>query len=264
MHKVFSISLITVFLFTLAVAPAFAVTRPGVEKMSSKAAEKKANLQDASMERLKERADKEITRRIESLNKLITRISEFKKLSTTQKNSLTSQVQSEITKLTALKAKIAADTDLATLKADVQSIVTAYRTYALFMPKIQILGSADRLQTTADQMSSHAAQLETKINEQQSNGKDVTELQTLLADMKAQIADANTQAQNAINTVTPLTPEGFPGNKTQLQSARQMVVTGIKDLNTARQDARKIIVGLLKFGKITSTISTTPTVTITP
>lgn len=247
MRKIFSISLITVFLLTLVVSPAFAVTRP--EKMSSNAAVKTANLQDASIEKLKERATKEIDRRIESLNKLITRISEFKKLSAAQKTALTAQVQAEITKLTALKTKIAADTDLATLKTDIQSIVTAYRVYALFMPKIQILGAADRVQTTADTMSSQAATLEVKINEQQTAGQNVTELQTLLTDMKAKIADAKTQAQGAIDTVTPLTPEGFPSNKTQLQSARQMVVTGIKDLNTARQDARKIIVGLMKMSK---------------
>lgn len=260
MQKVFSFSIIFVFLLTV-VSPAFAVTRPSIERTnpSSKAAEKKQERQDASMEKLKERADKEISRRIESLRKLITRISEFKKISSAQKTSLTAQVQAEIDKLTALQAKIAADTDLETLKTDVKSIVTAYRIYALFMPKIQILGSADRLQTTVDQMSSHAARLETKIGEQESNGQDVSELQTLLTDMKANIASAKTQAQNAIDTVTPLTPEGYPDNKTELQEAREMVVTSIKYLNTARQDGRKIIVGLLKLGKATtSTVTTTP------
>lgn len=256
MRKVFSFSIIFALLLVV-VSPAFAIERPVGDKMmklSSNAAEKKGNLQDASMEQLKERANKEITRRIESLNKLLTRINEFKikKLSDVQKTSLTTQVQTEIAKLTALQAKIEADTDLATLKIDIQSIVTEYRIFALFIPKIQILGAADRLLTTADEMSSHAAMLETKINAKQTEGQNVTELQTLLVDMKAKIADAQTQGQGAIDLVLPLTPEGFPGNKTQLQSAREMIGVGIKDLNTARQDARKIIVGLMKFGKISS------------
>jgi hypothetical protein len=260
MNKLFSISITFVFLLTMVVSPAFAVTttRPVVDKMN-KAGSRAAEKNDASMTQLKARADKEISRRIEALTKLLSRIAEFKKLSASQKSSLSVQVQAEIDKLTTLKAKIAADTDLTTLKADVQSIVDAYRIYALFMPKIQILGAADRLQITADAMSSHAATLETKITEKQTAGQNVTELQTLLADMNAKIANAKTQAQNAITTVTPLTPEGYPGNKTQLQSAQQMIVTGIKDLNTARQDARKIIVGLMKLGKTAK-----PSVTTTP
>lgn len=259
MYKLFSFSIVAIFLFTIVASPAFAVTRPATDKMNAKAAEKNQNIQDASMEKLKERANKEIDRRIESLSALIKRISEFKKLSASQKSALTTQVQAEITKLTTLKADIAAETDLEELKELTQSIVDSYRIYALFMPKIQILGTADRLQTTADQMSTQATQLEVKINEQETAGQDVAAAESLLADMKAKIADAKTQAQNAITTVTPLTPEGYPDNKTELQSARQMVVTGIKDLNTARQDARKIIVWLIGQKKIV-----TPTTTPTP
>lgn len=262
MDRIVSLGIIVVFLLTLVVSPAFAVTRPAVDRAAnagSKAAEKRQNTQEANIDRLKERANKEIDRRIASLERLLTRINEMKRMTAAQKTSLTAQVQAEIDKLEALKTKIAADTDMATLKTDVQSIVTAYRIYALFLPKIQILGAADRLQTTADMMSSHAAQLSGKIEEQQTNGQDVTEAEALLTDMNAKIADAKTQAQNAINSVTPLTPEGFPGNKTELQNARQMIVTGVKDLNTARQDARKITVWLIGQKK-----TTTPTVTTTP
>lgn len=262
MRRIVSLSTIVVFFLTLVVSPTFAAARPAVDRAAnagSKAAEKRQNTQDTNIDRFKERANKEIDRRIASLERLLTRINEMKKMTASQKTSLTTQVQTEIDKLEALKVKIAADTDMATLKTDVQSIVTAYRIYALFLPKIQILGAADRLQTTADMMSSHAARLEVKIEEQEANGQDVADAEALLADMNAKIADANTQAQNAINTVTPLTPEGFPDNKTQLQSARQMIATGLKDLNTARQDARKIIVWFVELrGTTTPSVTTTP------
>lgn len=240
----------------------FAQAREG-----SKAAVREQKIQEKVENRtdtLKQRADKEITRRIEALKKLLVKISGFKKLSATQKTTLTTQVQTEISRLTTLQAKIAADTDAATLKADIASIVTSYRIFALFMPKIEILGAADRLLNTSEEMSSQAARLETKLSEAQAKGQTVTDLQTLLTDMKAKIADAKLQGQNAINTVTPLTPEGYPANKTQLQSARQMIVTGIHDLNTARQDARKIIVGLLKLNKDRPITSVTPKLTCIP
>jgi hypothetical protein len=264
MKKILSINLIFVFIFSLVATPALAQGGVLKEKIrnSSTAAnikERAQERQDANMEKLKERAEKEINRRIESLNKLISRINEFKKLSSSQKASLTLEVQTEITSLTTLLAKIKADTDIETLKADVKSIVSSYRIYALFMPQIQILGAADRILNTADQMSSHAARLETKINEQQAKGQDVTDAQALLVDMKAKIANAKTQAQGAIDAVLPLTPEGYPGNKTTLQSARQMITAAIRDLNAARQDGRKIIVWLLTLNKTTTpTIATTP------
>lgn len=264
MRKIFSFGIIFVFLLTVVISPAFAVTRPAVDRdrpanAGSKAAERRPNAQNTNIDRLKDRAIKEIDRRIASLERLLTRMSEFKRLAATQKSSLTAQVQAEIDKLEALKAKITAGTDIETLKTDIQSIVTAYRIYALFMPKIQILGAADRLQTTADQMSSHAARLQVKIEEQEANGQDVADAEELLVDINASISDAKTQAQNAISTVTPLTPEGFPDNKKELQSAREMIVEGIKDLKTAQQDARKIIVWLVQLNE-----TTTPTVTTTP
>ncbi len=277
MYRISILSIIFIFLLALVHVPAFAVDQPNVTRpvtehpmVGSKAADRMENVQNKIQEKtadrsanLQQRANKELTRRINSLNELLTRISGFKKLSDTQKASLTSQVQAQITALTALQAKIAADTDPTALKTDVQSIVQSYRIYALFLPKIQILAAADRVLSVSDEMSSHAATLQTKIAADQSAGKNVSDLQTLLSDMNAKIADAKTQAQGAIDTVTPLTPDGYPANKQQLQSARQMIATAVKDLDTARQDGRKIIVGLLKFGKMTSdkpktTVTTSP------
>src|SRR5579872_6107659 len=80
---------------------------------------------------LKTRADNEITRRITALNDLITRINGFTRLTADQKSSFVTQIQTEINTLTSLKTKIDADTDTATLKTDVQSIVAEYRVFAL-------------------------------------------------------------------------------------------------------------------------------------
>ena len=271
MKKVFSISLIFVFLLSF-MSPVLAEEGIMKEKvkdklrnssiaadMKEKRQEKMEEKGEVTMDKLQERAEKEINRRLESLNKLITRINEFKKLSASQKSSLTSQVQTEIDSLEALLVKIQADTDLETLRADVKSIRDSYRIYALFIPKIQIMGAADRMLNIADEMSTHAATLETKINEAEAAGNDVAELESLLVDMNIKIADAKTKAQNALDTVTPLTPAGFPDNKTELQSARQMVVDAHHSLNDARQDARKIIVGLMKFGKTETTPAVSPT-----
>ena len=204
--------------------------------------------QQAKMEKkvgtLQERANREITRRIASLKMLIGRLNNLKRISADQKATLVTQVQTEIDNLTALQAKIKADTDLETLKTDVQSIVTSYRIYALFMPKIAILAMAERLDAAVDQMTDLTTKLQTRIEAAKSAGKEVGALQSTVIAMQKKIADAKTQEQNAINVVLPLTPDGYPGNKSTLQDARKMLQKGHQDLVEARKDSKDIIKGL--------------------
>jgi len=220
------------------------------EKMQGTPSAMKEQRQEARMEKkmgtLQERADREITRRITSLKNLITRINSFKRISEEKKEALTMQVQTEIDSLTALQTKIKADTDPETLKTDVQSIVTSYRIYALFMPKIAILAMAERLDATADQMNTLATKLQTRIETAKAEGKEVGAMQSTLLAMQKKIADAKTQEQNAINAVIPLTPDGYPANKKTLQEARTMLQTGQQDLIAARKDAKEIISALQK------------------
>jgi hypothetical protein len=61
-----------------------------------------------------------------------------------------------------------------------------------------------------------------------------------MSDRTAKLSDATTQATNALNAVVPLTPDGYPGNKTTLESARTMLQTVRTDLKTAESDASQI------------------------
>lgn len=218
------------------------------------------------IERLQQKAGKEITRRIDSLNKNINKISEMKKLTENQKSSLINDIQSEISSLTELNKKIQSETDLETLLTDVKSIISSHRTYLLFLPKTQIIITANRFLNTADKLNELAAKLQTRINEAKSKGEDTSSMQTTLVDMQGQITDAKTQANNAINSVFTLQPTDYPDNKPDLQKAREMLQTAHKDLINARQDAQKIIVAVRKLNKnITATpIFTTSESTPTP
>lgn len=210
---------------------------------------------------LQVRAQKEINRRIDSLKKLMGRINEVKRLSPEQKKSLITEVQSQIDSLEALQTKIATETDPQVLRTDVQSIVKDYRIYLLFIPKMAIIATADRMLNVADQESSLAAKLQTRLTAAQSAGKDVTTLQASLTDMNAKITDAKTQAQNAMNAVVPLTPEGYPANKVTLQSARTQLQTAYQDLQAGRNDAMTIIKGLQT---LKATVSGSPSASCAP
>lgn len=192
----------------------------------------------------KTKADAEIARRINSLNELVTRINDLKKLSDASKASFSSEVQNEINQLNTLKTKIDADTDLVTLRTDQKSIFNEYRIYMLYIPQIRILASADRLNASIDLMNQVSTKIETRINGN-------VNLQNILNDANAKLSDATTQAANATNLVVSLTPDGgdatkVEANRNAMQSARTDLQTGLKDLQTARQDFQKIVEALKK------------------
>ncbi len=248
------------------VEPVFAQTATGTAAYNPTPTAKREVRQTQVSTLVKGNADLEIARRITALQALLTRITAIKKLTTDQKNTFSTEVQAEITSLTTLKSKIDSDTDLQTLRTDKQSIITSYRVFALFMPQITILSALDRLSVVSDQLTSLASSLQTRIQEAQTSGKDVTVLKTTLTDMNSQITNAKTAYTAATTEVLPLTPEGYPGNRATLLDARTKVKTGDSDLKTALKDG-KIIMQSLKALNLTTPIpsaTSSPTASSTP
>jgi hypothetical protein len=227
-----------ILISTAAIISLLALGTPVV--FAQKPATKAAAAQDALISRLKTRADAEITRRVDALTALLTKINAMKRLTSDQKTAFSNGIQSQITSLNTLKTKIDADTDIATLRTDVQSIVKAYRIFALYLPQVNILSHADRILSVVDQMNAVSAKLQTRIDEVQAAGKDTSAMKSLMTDRASKLTDATTQANNAITAVVSLTPDGYPGNKTAMQGARGMLQTARQDLVKALQDMQQI------------------------
>lgn len=218
------------------------------------------------MSRMVERADREIDKRVTRLNTLSDRIKEMKKITDINKTDLTNTIQGQITTLTNLKAKIAADTDTETVRTDMQSITKAYRIYALVMPQVAIMVAADRVSLVSDALNTVNQKLTNRITAAQAPGNDVAALQLVLSYMTAQITDAKTQAQNAQNEVAHLVPDNgdqttFDANKQVIKDAHEKIKTAKKDLEAARKYAQDIVKGLKLFATHTTN---TPISHLTP
>jgi len=201
----------------------------------------------ARMELARTKASQEIERRIEALTKISARIGEVTKISDQFKTNLDTNIQNQIAALTALKAKIAADTDLAMLRADVQSITKSYRVFALVMPQTHIAAMADRMATAINMMIGIGNKLQVRITEMQNAGTDVSALIATLSDMGTKISDAQAKAQAAVNVTAPLVPDD--GDKDKMEANKVSLREGRDDLNAARQslvDARKDITSIIK------------------
>jgi hypothetical protein len=214
---------------------------PTANRVGSNSAAIKQNLQET----LQQRALSEIQKRITSLTELLTKINTLKHLTPTQKEKFTTSIQSEITSLNTLSSKIRSDTDTATLKTDVRSIVSSYRVYAVYIPQIRLLVGANSVLETTTKLSSLSARLSERIDTAQTNGTDTASLKILLTDMNSKIADANSQATTIVTNITPLTPDDYPNNKIILQNAKTNLQTAIQDIKAALLDARQILQGLL-------------------
>ena len=208
------------------------------------------------------RGNADIAARITALNALNTRVQAMKNESATEKASISSQVQTNITGLTALQAKIDADTDVTTARSDDQSIFTTFRIYALVIPQGWILASADRVTTVTGLMTTLGTKMQARITVDQTAGKNVSALVAAMADMSAKIADANTQSASAQTGVSGLVPDQgsatvAASNKAALVASRADIKTATTDLQAARADIKTILQGLKSLGASTSVSAST-------
>lgn len=205
---------------------------------------------EARITKAKNRAGEEIQRRIDMLNELNTRVQAMAHVSADEKTSISGVVSSQITSLTELKAKIDADTDLATLKTDIQSIAQSYRIFMLVIPSARIDVAADKINTAATAMTALAAKLQTRIAGATGDSAAAT---AALTDMNAKVADAQVQANAAVSLVANLQPDGGDkavqtSNTAALKDARAKIQAALKDIKDARQDAHTIVKWLHEVG----------------
>ena len=131
----------------------------------------------ARIKNITSRADDEITRRVNALNALSTRVNAMVRLSATDKSNLSTSIQSQITAMNTLQTQIAADAaanNTSSLKTDVQSITASYRIFALILPQGAIEAASDRVLTIVGIMNDLSTKFSARIQAAQSAGNNVT------------------------------------------------------------------------------------------
>lgn len=238
----------SLFILPLAGSLAFAET-PKTTNSSTTRQTAEQNNQASRQANIKTKGDQEIARRITSLNQAAEKINSMPHLSATDKSYLSSQVSDEITSLNSLKSKLDADTTLTDAITDAKSIVSGYRVYALILPKVWLVRTADDQLAVEAKLSDMATKLQTRLDQASAAGKNVTPLSNTLADMKSQISAANSISSSIEQKVLNLQPTDYDsdhsvlsGDKSQLQTARQ-------DNQKAVTDAKSIVSSLKQLEK---------------
>jgi len=193
---------------------------------------------------VKARAHAAIARRLETLARLAARVRDNEYVSAAHRRALGDLLAAQTRGLTALDAKIQADTDVDTLKADVKSIVTDYRVYLLTVPKVHLVIGADTELAAAEKLDQVAVRLQAKIDAARAAGKDVSAAQGHLDAMKAKVAEVRSAASGVADAVLPLVPQEYPANKPTLEAGQASLKTGRAAVQSARELARQVVADL--------------------
>lgn len=206
-------------------------------------AEQTAN-QQTRVQNIITKGNQEISRRLTSLNNLTAKINAATKLTASNKTALSSEVATEISGLTALKTKLDAETTIAGAKADAQQIYGDYRVYALILPKVHLIKLADDIQAADSKLTALAGKLQTRISAAQQAGKDVSALQTQLADMNSKISAAQNTASQVESSVINLQPSDYNSNHQVLSGDMTQIKSAHTNNQAAFADAKSIVAAL--------------------
>ena len=142
--------------------------------------------------------------------------------------------------LAQLRQTIDGDTEISQAVADVDSIVTSYRVYALVDPKIHLVLAADRGAAAVAGFAPLMASLQAAVG----TSPGLTAARGLLSRLQHEVAAAAEVISQIPGQVLPLTPAGYPANRSTLVAAAGSLATARADLGQAATDARTVIAGL--------------------
>ena len=187
------------------------------------------------------KGNQEIGRRLNSLNKLESKISAASKLTASDKAYLSAEISGEITGLTTLKGKLDAETTLVAARSDAQSIYTEYRVYYLVVPKVWLVKTADDQLIVESKLATLAQKLQTRIDSAKTSGKNVDNLQNELNDLTKQVSNAQSISSSIEQKVLPLQPSDYNSDHTILSGDRDQLKSAHTDNMAAYSDAKNIV-----------------------
>jgi hypothetical protein len=214
---------------------------------SNTAAAKSSTASATQQQRLQTIIDKgndEIDRRLNNLNVVLPKITAATHLTASDQTTLTNEVNTEITGLTALKTQLDGETTVTAAVSDVTAMVSEYRVYALVLPKVELVKTADDQQITEAKLITLSEKLQIRLDTERSDNQNAS---TLLADL-TDMTTKTTAAQGISNTIEAsvinLQPTDYDSNHAILSGDVAQLKTARADEVSAYDDAQTIVRGI--------------------
>jgi hypothetical protein len=212
---------------------------------------------------VKKFGDDAIAKRQTSLDAATTRINGFVTkgaLTSTQAGPLLDQITTNKNGLSGLKTKLDGETDITAARTDVKNIYLQFRIYAVFLPRTRHVVALDIMTNVDTKLKGLEPKIEDAIAKAPADKKD--QLNTLYADFKAQLKEAEAQIDAAQGQLPVLTPNIYNTDRATYNKAFAALHADTKAahdaLKKARDDLRQIAM-ILKGSKGTPVPSSSAT-----
>ncbi len=178
--------------------------------------------------------------RIASLNVAIPKVTANKYLSSSDRSTLLAFLNHDLTAMGTLQSKIAADTDVKTAAADVQSIFTGYRVYAVAIPQAHYAAAADGLTNSAlPALQKAQAALQAALAGPDKS-KDTAAIDAQIADLAKQISTVQSSSSGIAAKALSVTPAQFNADHSVLTATRTSVKAAVAAAKAARADVKAV------------------------
>jgi hypothetical protein len=183
-----------------------------------------------------------INGRLGTLHALQQAVSDAAHLSSSDRSTLSGLLSGDISGLTTLRGKVAAETTVAAVHADQNAMVDDYRVYMLVSPKVRLADAFDTETAAEAALQDAYAKLNAKVA---AAGGGTAQQKAELADMNAKIQAATQATAGQVATLLGIQPgpdaSAIRGSLSPLVSDAR---AARKALKQARDDAEQLRAGL--------------------
>ena len=185
----------------------------------------------ASLSAIQQRGATLISDRLASLGTAITRVTAAKDATASDRTKILDTLNSDKSGLSSLAAKIQADTSVATARADVKSIFTTYRVYAVALPQSYVAIGADRIADTA------VPRLQSAHDRLQGRGADKAQLAVMQNDIDTAAQDVKGLDAEAL----AVTPAAFNADHSVMSALRARLKDAVAHVKAAAKIGKDLV-----------------------
>jgi hypothetical protein len=163
------------------------------------------------------------------------------KLSTDQKTITQKAINDEVTALTGLKAKSAAETTKETFLADRDSLDAEYTDYLMSISQVKLLLWANAQTIFEEKINVLGGKFQERLNDASNSGESIATAQTLVNSYQSNKTTAKDATAKSLKSVNDVKPGTFNANKAVLKSYYDQLNLAHSELNKAAGTSKQII-----------------------
>ena len=199
----------------------------------------KAATAQAKLAAEKQLATSRIQGRLNTLHALSLAVQDSKYLTSDEQGTLGKQISSDLSGLTALKAKVTAETTIAGVRTDEVAMVDDFRVYLLMAPQVRLTEALAAESDAAGTLQKAYVALSDLLTKQSSDGTSTQKSE--LASLQSDITAAQAAIGNEVATVLAIQPgPNASAIQSALAPARSAVKAAHADLLKARGEAEAL------------------------